>query len=212
MTTDFFCDNLARVPIVAILRGMAPAPTVDLALACWEAGISLVEVPANTPEGLRALEAVASHPAAEGRHIGAGTIYTTDLVRQAHEAGARFLVAPGINADAVQEAADRQLPYLPGVATASDIQQALSLGISTVKAFPASSLGPQWVKSMLDPFPDVAIIATGGVGSTNARTFLKAGALGLGVGGELRDKQAISRLIAVCHETANTPSRPANET
>jgi 2-dehydro-3-deoxyphosphogluconate aldolase/(4S)-4-hydroxy-2-oxoglutarate aldolase len=209
LNTQFFVSHLSKVPVIAILRGLSPERTVELAQACWDGGISLIEVPANDAAGLRALEALTSHAESTEQVVGAGTIYTAEGVRHAAEAGARFLVAPGIDRDAIHAAADRDLPYLPGVATPSEVQLALTLGLSVLKAFPASALGTQWFQAMRGPFPDVRLVATGGVNAANARQYLDAGAVALGVGSGLSDAIAVTALVAAC--TAALEAREERE-
>lgn len=180
----FFEKELDAVPLVVILRGLAADDAVAAARQAWTAGVRLVEVTIESERGLPALEAVVA-AAGEDRVVGAGTVTTPHRLAQAIELGARFGVAPGLDSDTVHVADERGMPFLPGVATPSEAGQALRLGVTTVKAFPASSLGPDWVTALAGPFPDLRCIPTGGVRAGNAREYLDAGALAVGVGSSI---------------------------
>lgn len=179
---DFFRTQLADIPVIAILRGLSSEDAVAQARQAWDLGIRLVEVTLQDESGYAALEAVVA-AAPEGYDVGAGTVTTADQLRRARQFGARFGIAPGLDSATVSAALDAQedTPFLPGVATASEMQAAQSLGTRVVKAFPASLLTPEWFRAMAAPFPHMSLIATGGVSADNARAFLRAGALGLGV-------------------------------
>ena len=193
--TDFFADSLARVPAMAILRGAGAAEAVGVAEACWDAGIPLVEVSLSGDDALATLEAVCERARDVGRSAGAGTVLTPGQVRDAAAAGAAFAVAPGLDPDTVAAARDRRLPYLPGVATPSEVQQALALGCRTLKLFPASTLGTEWLRSLAGPFPEARFVAVGGIDAESASDWLEAGALAVGVGSAL-SAATLPRLIA----------------
>lgn len=191
----FFRDGLTPVPLVLILRGATPDEAVEAARAAWRAGVRLVEVTQESDAGLPALEAVVR--AAEGRHpVGAGTVTSPALLRRAVDAGARFGVAPDLHPDTVAEADRLGVPFLPGVATPTEAGQALRLGVTTVKAFPANVLGPAWVAALAGPFPELRVVATGGVDAASAPEFLRAGAVGVGVGRSLASGDALAGFVA----------------
>jgi 2-dehydro-3-deoxyphosphogluconate aldolase/(4S)-4-hydroxy-2-oxoglutarate aldolase len=180
----FFSAAFADLPMVAILRGLDPAAAVETATRVWEAGVRLLEVTIERPEGIDTLSAVVS--AARGRHlVGAGTVTTPQRLNAAVAAGAHFAVAPGLDIDTVETAVDQGVPLLPGVSTASEVGQAQRLGLTFLKAFPACTLGPSWVRALRGPFPGVGFVATGGVNEENAAAFLDAGAAAVGIGSGL---------------------------
>ncbi|MGV1009743.1 MAG: bifunctional 4-hydroxy-2-oxoglutarate aldolase/2-dehydro-3-deoxy-phosphogluconate aldolase [Dermatophilaceae bacterium] len=182
---DDVATVFARSPVMAILRGHGRERTVELARTAWDLGIGCVEVPVQSPETLEALAATVQ--AGRGRDVvvGAGTVTTLERVRQSVAAGAVFTVAPGVDEAVARASLDAGLAHLPGVATASEIQRALALGVTWLKAFPAAQLTPAWLTAMHGPFPEVAFVATGGVDSSNARDFLQAGARAVAVGSAL---------------------------
>jgi 2-dehydro-3-deoxyphosphogluconate aldolase / (4S)-4-hydroxy-2-oxoglutarate aldolase len=144
---DFFSERLAVAPVLAVLRGHDPHSSVQVAEVCWNAGVELVEVSLSHDRALEAVTAVCRRGAELGRVAGAGTVCTAGEVRAAAEAGASFVVAPGLARDAVEAARHVSLPYLPGVATPSEVQAALALGCRTLKLFPARELGPGWIRA-----------------------------------------------------------------
>lgn len=179
----FFRDQLADLPVIAILRGLSPEDAVAEARSAWDLGVPLVEVTLQDDGGYAALAAVVE-AAPEGHLVGAGTVTTVDQLHRAKEHGARFGIAPGLDAATVTAALDREgedLPFLPGVATASEVQKAQVLGTRVVKAFPASLLTPAWFTAIAAPFPQMGLIATGGVSADNAADFIAAGAVGVAV-------------------------------
>lgn len=192
-----FDELLAGRPLMAILRGVPVARAVELAEAVWDSGIGVVEVPIQTPAAVDCLRAVAAAAAARGALAGAGTVRSAEQVGVALEAGAVFTVAPGLDLDVVRASREAGLPHLPGVATASEVHHALRAGCAWLKAFPAGSLGPGWLREMRGPFPDARFVATGGIGAHNARDYLAAGAGALGVGGSVTREGGLAELLAV---------------
>jgi Entner-Doudoroff aldolase len=174
-TQNWFGDDFFRVPVIAVLRGLTPAEAVTSATRAWDAGVQHVEVTIETPGAIPSLAAVASAAAERGVAVGAGTVISLEQLDAAASANASFTVSPGLDEGIVHESIRRGLPHLPGVATASEILRAQAFGLSWVKAFPASVLGPDWIKAMKGPFPDVQFIATGGMRAATARTYLSAG-------------------------------------
>ncbi|WP_238015934.1 bifunctional 4-hydroxy-2-oxoglutarate aldolase/2-dehydro-3-deoxy-phosphogluconate aldolase [Dactylosporangium sp. AC04546] len=188
-----FDDLLSGRPLVAILRGVPVARALELARAVWDSGLGVVEVPIQTPAAVEVLRELAGH----GQPVGAGTVRTPEQVAVAAEAGAVFTVAPGFDAEVARASHDAGLPHLPGVATATDVHHALKAGCGWLKAFPAGSLGPGWLREMRGPFPEARFVATGGVGAHNARAYLDAGAAALGVGGAVTRDGGLAELLEV---------------
>jgi 2-dehydro-3-deoxyphosphogluconate aldolase/(4S)-4-hydroxy-2-oxoglutarate aldolase len=191
-----FDELLGGRPLLAILRGVPVDRAVELAAAVWDTGIGAVEVPIQTPDALATLRAVARAGALRGERVGAGTVITPGQVGQAREAGAAFTVAPGFDAEILAASTAAGMPHLPGVATPSDVQHAVKAGCLWLKAFPASSLGPRWLRELRGPFPDVVFVATGGIDAGNARAFLDAGARSLGVGSTVTRPGGLDALVA----------------
>lgn len=200
MSTDaetFFASAFTDVPVLAILRGYAPQRAVELAHRGWDLGLEQVEVPIQSPDAVPALRAVIAAGAERGRSVGAGTVIAVEQVHLAAEAGARFTVAPGTDPEVLAASAAIGLPHLPGVSSPSDVQAALKHGSTWVKAFPAEVLGPAWVRAIRAPFPQVNIVATGGIGADNAAQYLSSGAAAVAIGSALADPAQLERVLAV---------------
>ncbi|ASU57922.1 bifunctional 4-hydroxy-2-oxoglutarate aldolase/2-dehydro-3-deoxy-phosphogluconate aldolase [Nocardiopsis dassonvillei] len=180
--------------VLAILRGMPVDTTVELAERAWDLGVTAVEVPARDALGLEALRATVRAGAERGHPVGAGTVVTPEQVRDVAGAGAAFTVAPGFDAEVMAASEAAGMPHLPGVATPSDIQGVIRAGGRWVKAFPATSLGTAWFRAMHGPFPELRIVATGGMDARNAREYLDAGARMVAVGSALADPEQIPLL------------------
>lgn len=180
--------------VLAILRGMPVETTVALARRAWDLGVTAIEVPARDDAGLEALRATVRAGAERGHPVGAGTVITPEQVRAVAGAGAAFTVAPGFDPEVMAASEAAGMPHLPGVATPTDVQGVLRAGGRWVKAFPATALGTDWFRAMGGPFPDVRIVATGGMDARNAREYLGAGARMVAVGSALADPEQIPLL------------------
>jgi Entner-Doudoroff aldolase len=184
-------------PLMAILRHQSADRAVALSTTAWDLGIDSVEIPLQSDEDLRGLRAVAELARARGLVVGAGTIIDPAQVPLAVAAGAGFLVSPGLDPVVVRAAQDASIPIIPGVATPSEVQLALSLGLTWLKAFPAQWLGVEWFRHIRGPFPQVNFIATGGMDASNARAFLDAGVRVVAVGSALEDPAQLPLLAKV---------------
>ncbi|MET0197387.1 bifunctional 4-hydroxy-2-oxoglutarate aldolase/2-dehydro-3-deoxy-phosphogluconate aldolase [Rhodococcoides fascians] len=190
----WFDQAFSGAPVMAILRGFTPTRTVELAQRGWDAGITCIEVPIQSPAAVAALEAVANAAADRGFSVGAGTVVSPELVVTAYNSGAVFTVAPGFDPAVAKASMDLSMPHLPGVATGTDVQQAAGFGMKWVKAFPASVLGSAWFSAMKGPFPAMRFVATGGMNARNAAEYLQAGAHVVAVGSALEDDTQIDLL------------------
>lgn len=187
----------ARTPVMAILRGYAADRAVELARTAWDLGIVCVEVPVQSEATVASLAAVVEAAAGRDVVIGAGTVTTLDRVESSRAAGATFTVAPGFDPEIAAASTAAGLPHLPGVATPSEVGQALAAGHTWLKAFPASVLTPAWVKAMAGPFPEARFVCTGGIDSHNAQDFLDAGARGVAVGSALESPDQLPALASL---------------
>jgi Entner-Doudoroff aldolase len=201
-TADWFENAFAGAPLMAILRGMGVERSLQLSTTAWDLGIDSVEVPLQTDEDERALRAVVAAAAERGKSVGAGTIITPAQVDVAAHAGAAYLVSPGLDPVVVRAAQERGIPILPGVATPTEVQLAVSLGLTWLKAFPATWLGSGWFKHIRGPFPQVRFVATGGLDASNVEEFLDVGVRVAAVGSALGDASQLERLAAVLRARA----------
>ena len=179
-----FSAALAQLPLVAILRGLTPAESPGVGRALVDAGWSLIEVPLNSPEPLKSIEALAG--AFPDALVGAGTVLSAAAARDVAAAGGRMVVAPNFNAEVVREALRLGMVALPGVMSATEAYAALEAGAAALKLFPAEMIPPAAVKALravLDP--RVMLIPVGGITLDNMQAYRDAGANGFGIGSSL---------------------------
>ena len=173
--------------VVAIGRRVAPSAVAAIADALADGGVRAFELTLNDPEdeALRSIEAAARIGPGLGVQVGAGTVLTIEAAGRAVDAGAAFLVMPHLDPELVRWAQARGIPALPGCATPSEILTAWRAGAAAMKVFPASSLGPSFLRECRGPFPGLPLLPTGGITVDNAASFIGAGAIGVGMGGWL---------------------------
>ncbi len=170
--------------LVAILRGVKPDEIVEIAFALADEGFEAIEVPLNSPDPFRSIEKLAK--AIPHLLAGAGTVLSADNVRSLADAGGRLLVSPNIDAEVMAEAARHGMVTMPGVFTPTEAFQALRLGASGLKFFPASVLGASGIAAMRAVLPHDAVLgAVGGVGDGDFAAYRKAGVRAFGLGSSL---------------------------
>lgn len=183
MTMPDLPAAIARERVVAVARRLDVDRARGLAAALIEGGLGVVEVTVEAGGGPAAISAMVE----AGLTVGAGTVMTVAEARDACAAGATFLVSPHTDVDVLRWALEARVPYVPGVLTPTEVVRALRAGARTVKLFPASLGGPAMVAALRAPFPDLAVVPTGGVSAADAAEYLAAGALAVGIGGWLTD-------------------------
>jgi 2-dehydro-3-deoxyphosphogalactonate aldolase len=176
---------LEQMPVVAILRGIAPAEAVAVGDALITAGIVAIEVPLNSPQPLESIEGLAT-TFGDVAAIGAGTVLDADRLPHIAATGARFVVTPDTQRAVIRGALDAGLDPVPGCATPTEAFRALRSGAQYLKLFPAASLGTGYLLALRAVLPaEVCVIAVGGIESANAAQWLRAGATALGTGSNL---------------------------
>ncbi|MET7708309.1 bifunctional 4-hydroxy-2-oxoglutarate aldolase/2-dehydro-3-deoxy-phosphogluconate aldolase [Micromonospora sp. NPDC005413] len=182
MTFDL-TGELAAARVLGIIRGTDTAAAIATGITLLEEGVRIVEVALTTPGALHAIDAIrAAAPA--GALIGAGTVLTAADVADVAAAGAHFVVTPAV-VESIPEAVRRGLPVAAGALTPTEAYTAVRMGASAVKLFPASLGGPAYLRALRDPFPELPLVAVGGVGLAEMPAYLDAGAIAVGVGGPL---------------------------
>jgi len=185
---------LKQCPIAAILRGVTPDEIDAIGDALVEAGITIIEVPLNSPNPFESIKRLAARHGARAL-VGAGTVLDRADVARVSAAGGRLVVAPNFDADVVRATKAAGLASLPGVMTPSEGFAALTAGTDGLKLFPAEIIPPAVFKAWRAVFPaDTLLLAVGGVGVDNLTIYAEAGASGYGIGSALYK-----------------PARPANE-
>lgn len=189
-------ERIESGKIIAILRGLEEGKVVAVARALLAGGIGMIEVtfdqtdPANFSATGRAIGAICRELGGEVL-AGAGTVMTPEQVNIAAEAGAGYIVSPNTDATVIAETRRLGLVSIPGALTPTEAATAHAAGADYVKLFPAGSLGAGYLKSIKAPLAHIRFLATGGVDERNAAEFLRAGAAGIGVGGNLANREWI---------------------
>ena len=183
--TELLRRYLAQCPLVAIIRGVTPADAEAVGDAIYEAGIRIIEVPLNSPEPLRSIEALATK-FGDRALVGAGTVLDSGAVARVSGAGGRIIVSPDTNVEVIAAAASAGLVAAPGYFTPSEGFAAIRAGASALKLFPAEAATPAVLKAHLAVLPrQMPILVVGGVKPDTMRPWLEAGATGFGLGGGL---------------------------
>jgi|SRR5437588_7592558 len=179
------CAALARCPIAAILRGVKPNEIDAIGDALVETGVTIIEVPLNSPNPFESIKRLAARHGAHAL-VGAGTVLETVDVARVAEAGGRLIVAPNFDAEVMRVAKAAGLLVLPGVMTPSEGFAALKAGADGLKLFPAEIIPPTVFNAWRAVFPaDTLLLAVGGVGLDNIASYRAAGASGYGIGSAL---------------------------
>ena len=171
--------------LVAIVRTDSPDQAARIADACAEGGVAALEITFTVPGAASVISDLARRYRPDQITIGAGTVLDPETARAAILAGAQFLVSPALNPATARLANRYQIPYMPGADNVRDVIEAMECGADIIKVFPGETLGPEFIKAVKAPLPQASLMPTGGVSIDNAATWIKAGAMALGVGGNL---------------------------
>jgi 2-dehydro-3-deoxyphosphogluconate aldolase / (4S)-4-hydroxy-2-oxoglutarate aldolase len=176
--------------IVAVIRMKDPAKVQAVVDAIAEGGVRAIEVTMTVPGAVGLIASLAPRMPA-GFLLGAGTVIDPETARQVIDAGAQFIVSPIFRRSLIDACHERNVPVTPGCFTPTEILEAWDAGADIVKVFPATALGPGYIKDVRAPLPQVKLMPTGGVTVENAGEWIKAGAVAVGVGSALLDTKAI---------------------
>ncbi|HZQ24449.1 MAG TPA: bifunctional 4-hydroxy-2-oxoglutarate aldolase/2-dehydro-3-deoxy-phosphogluconate aldolase [Terriglobales bacterium] len=191
MTTDEVIRKIGDIAIIPVVR----AATVDEASravdAICDGGIRIVEITMTVPDAPKLIEGIVRRYGNE-LLTGAGTVLTAEQAKSCLDAGAEFLVSPGLSLPALCTAKACDKLMIPGALTPTEVMEAALKGAKLIKIFPCGNVGgPKYIRSLKAPFPELALIPTGGVNAANAGDYIAAGAFALGAGADLVDPQAL---------------------
>jgi 2-dehydro-3-deoxyphosphogluconate aldolase/(4S)-4-hydroxy-2-oxoglutarate aldolase len=163
-------DLLALAPVIPVVILDEPGSAVPLAEALLAGGVPIIEITLRTPRALEVIAIIADQ--VPDAVVGAGTVTTPSLIRQAVDAGAQFLVSPGTTDRLLDGLDDAGVPCLPGVASASEVMRVLERGQREMKFFPAEAAGGRaFLSAMASPFPDARFCPTGGITPATAPLY-----------------------------------------
>ncbi len=191
MSREKHLQRVLDCGIVAVVRFSDPGPLVEVVKALADGGVTVAEVTFTVPNALDVIRE-AKRQLGDRVLLGAGTVLDTETARAALLAGAEFLVAPSLNLEVIKLCRRYDKLVMPGAFTPTEVLTAWEAGADIVKVFPADVVGPAFFKALRGPLPQVKLMPTGGVDLNTAAEFLKAGAVCLGVGGQLVDPKAIA--------------------
>lgn len=191
MSRESDLQRVVECGIVAVVRFADPGPLVEVVKALAEGGVTVAEVTFTVPNALDVIRE-AKRQLGDRVLLGAGTVLDPETARAAFLAGAEFLVSPAVNLDVIRMARRYDKLVMPGAFTPTEIVAAWEAGADVVKVFPADIVGPAFFKAVRGPLPQIKLMPTGGVDLNTAAEFLKAGAVCLGVGGQLVEAQAVA--------------------
>lgn len=177
VTQEELLALLAADRTLAVVRAPSIPDAAELAASLAAGGIRALELTFTTPDVLTHIRRAADTASEHGAAVGVGTVLTADQARAAIDAGAQFLVTPGIRPEVAAVATAAGVPISLGAMTPSEVAQALDLGSEIVKIFPARQVGPMFLKDLHGPYPGVKLLPSGGIDASNARSYLDAGAL-----------------------------------
>jgi 2-dehydro-3-deoxyphosphogluconate aldolase/(4S)-4-hydroxy-2-oxoglutarate aldolase len=183
-------DAIRALGVVAVVRITDRTRLRAAVDAIGEGGVSAIEITTTVRDAIDVIRELArAFPSAL---VGAGTVLDVATARAAVGAGARFVVSPILSDALLEEAAHHDVPMIPGCFSPTEIVKAVDAGASLVKVFPATSLGPGYIRDLRGPFPALDLIPTGGVTPDNAGDWIRAGAAAVGVGTALLDAAAVA--------------------
>jgi 2-dehydro-3-deoxyphosphogluconate aldolase/(4S)-4-hydroxy-2-oxoglutarate aldolase len=192
VTRDEIRARIHEIAIIPAVRLYSADDALFAAEAVCGAGIPIVEVTMTVPGAVEVIRTLAKQNS--GLIVGAGTVLYVETARRCLDAGAAFLTSPGLDHDIVNFALGRGVVVFPGALTPTEILAAAKAGSDFVKIYPCfANGGPRYIQALKLPFPDVPLIASGGVDQQNAGEFILAGAAALGIGGHLIHRDAIQR-------------------
>jgi 2-dehydro-3-deoxyphosphogluconate aldolase/(4S)-4-hydroxy-2-oxoglutarate aldolase len=176
--------RITRLGVIAIVRAPSATAAATAVDSIRQGGIDAIEVTMTVPGALDLLSVLSAQYGSEVL-LGAGTVLDPETACAAIRAGAKYIVSPHLNKQTIAACLRYGVPSIPGCQTVSEAMEALEAGADLIKLFPASALGPGYVRAVLSALPHIPFVPTGGVGPDNAAQWIKAGAVAVGVGGEL---------------------------
>jgi 2-dehydro-3-deoxyphosphogluconate aldolase/(4S)-4-hydroxy-2-oxoglutarate aldolase len=184
-------ERILEIGIVPVVRASSPAEACLAADAVCLGGIPIVEITMTVPGAIDVICELVKNCGSDVL-VGAGTVLSADAARRCIEAGAEFLVSPGLNLQTVAFAAREGKLIMAGALTPTEVMAAWDAGADFIKVFPCGQIGgAKYIKALKGPFPQIPFIPTGGVNLNTAAEFLEAGCVALGIGGELVQPEAL---------------------
>jgi 2-dehydro-3-deoxyphosphogluconate aldolase/(4S)-4-hydroxy-2-oxoglutarate aldolase len=184
-------NRILEIGVVPVVRASSPAQALLAAQAVCDGGIPIVEITMTVPGAIDVIRELRNSRVSDAL-IGAGTVLDVETARRCLEAGAEFLVSPGLNVATVEFAVREGVLIMAGALTPTEVITAWNAGADLVKVFPCGQVGgAKYIKALKGPLPQIPLVPTGGVNLNTAAEFIEAGAAALGIGGELVEGEAL---------------------
>jgi len=177
-------NKLTDVGVVAVIRANDETEAIEMAKACLAGGIKGIELTFTTPGADHVIQAL-TKTFKDEMLIGAGTVLDSETARIAILAGANYIISPGFDEATAKLCNRYQIPYLPGCMTITEMIRAMEAGCDIIKLFPGNAFGPDFIKAVKGPLPQINIMPTGGVNLSNAHEWIQAGCIAVGIGSDL---------------------------
>jgi 2-dehydro-3-deoxyphosphogluconate aldolase/(4S)-4-hydroxy-2-oxoglutarate aldolase len=191
-TKEEVCARIKEIGILPAIRVPSAPDALFAAGEMFQWGIPVVELTMTVPGAIEVIGELAR--TTPGLIVGAGTVVDLETARACLDAGAAFVTSPGLDPKIVEFTARHKVPNIPGALTPTEVMMARDAGADLIKIFPCAAVGgPAYIKSLRAPFPHVPFIASGGVDQVTASQFIRAGAVALGIRGELIPPDAVQR-------------------
>lgn len=178
-------NRITEVGVVAVVRADNADMAEKISKACIEGGIPAIEVTFTVPGADKVITSLKEKFSEDELIVGAGTVLDSETARIAILAGAQYIVSPGFDLETAKLCNRYQIPYMAGCMTITEIIRALEAGTDVIKLFPGSAFGPNMIKDIKAPLPQVPVMPTGGVNLENVHEWIKNGCIAVGVGGNL---------------------------
>jgi len=191
MSHQSVLDAIEASGVVAVIRMKEADRLLKVIDAVRRGGVQCIEITMTVP-GAVGIIAELTQSVPENVFVGAGTVTDAETARAVIDSGAKFVVGPVLSLDVLEACRARDVAGIPGCFTPTEIHAAHKAGAEIIKLFPATSIGPKYIKDLLGPFPHLKLMPTGGVTIDNVGEWIRAGAVAVGIGSDLLDKKAIS--------------------
>ncbi len=177
-------NTIKETKIIAIIRNAKPDDILPIVKSLYKSGIRAIEITMNSPKALESIELVATEMK-DKVVVGAGTVLDAESARLAILSGATFILSPTLNKETIQMTKKYGAVSIPGALSPTEILDAYEYGGDIIKVFPTTSMGPEYIKDLQGPLPQIPLLPTGGIDSNNIEQFMKAGAVAVGLGSSL---------------------------
>ncbi|WHY00202.1 bifunctional 4-hydroxy-2-oxoglutarate aldolase/2-dehydro-3-deoxy-phosphogluconate aldolase [Neobacillus sp. DY30] len=179
-------EEIKRRAVVAVIRGASVESIIPMARALKDGGVTALEITMETPKALSVIEKAAD-VFGNDMFVGAGTVLDAETARAAILSGAKFVFSPTVRKETIEITKRYGVISVPGAFTPTEILTAFEYGADVIKVFPAGSVGPDYFKNIAGPLPHIPLMPTGGIDMNNAKDYILAGAVAVGVGSSLVD-------------------------